>query len=274
MHPHHTLTARRYGISLILVLTGTLAGVLHNQTTDSGRVDPISSTVRGVIAPPAGAIEHAFRWLGAQTAWLFRGRSSSADNARLMARIETLTSENASLREASIKLDQLRQDLGFVRSLPLRPIAADVVVRRPDANFDTLLISAGSAAGVRPNSVVVTRAGVVGRVIDVSPGTSSVLLLTDQNSGIGAMVQRAASRAKGVCKGDGSSVVTMSYLNAAADVMPGDLIVSSGLGGVFPAGLVIGRVIDVRPDEGNLNKLARVRLAANLDRLEQVYVLK
>lgn len=182
--------------------------------------------------------------------------------------------ENAALREAAIKYESLRADLGFVRAQKTSLLAADVIARRPDPKFDTLVIARGGADGVRPNSVVVTREGVVGRVFEVTPGTASVLMLTDQNSGVGARVQRAKSRATGICKGDNSKALSLVYLPNDADIKLGDRIVTSGLGGVFPPGLPIGTVVDVRAEEGNFLKSARLRPFVDFDRLEQVYVLR
>ena len=97
--------------------------------------------------------------------------------------------------------------------------------------------------------------------------------MTDQTSGVGAVVQRAESRIKGVCKGDNSPFLYVAYLPNNADIRPADTIVTSGLGGVFPPGIRIGTVKGVMADEGSLNKRASVQPAVDFDKLEQVYVL-
>jgi rod shape-determining protein MreC len=274
MHPDHPPRTKRYIILLILTLCGTMAGAIHNRAVDHGKQDPVTVVVRGVVTPPASAFSRITGWFSAQTGWLFHGRSLAGENRRLRDRVAFLEGQNAQLREAGIKYDQLRDDLGFVRKQATPSLAADVLARRPDPKFDMLLISAGSRDGVRQNAIVVTRAGLVGRVTEVTPNTASVLMLTDQTSGAGAVVQRAESRAKGVCKGDNSGMLHLNYLTANADIKPGDVIMTSGLGGVFPAGQVIGSVLSVQTDEGNLNKTALVRPAVDFDRLEQVYVLR
>ncbi len=230
--------------------------------------------MRGVVAPPSNALGKVSRWFSAQTSWIWHGHAISEENQQLRERIAQLEQENAALREAAIKYESLRADLGFVRAQKTSLLAADVIARRPDPKFDTLVIARGGADGVRPNSVVVTREGVVGRVFEVTPGTASVLMLTDQNSGVGARVQRAKSRATGICKGDNSKALSLVYLPNDADIKLGDRIVTSGLGGVFPPGLPIGTVVDVRTEEGNFLKSARLRPFVDFDRLEQVYVLR
>jgi rod shape-determining protein MreC len=254
-------------------MLGTLAGAWHNHQVDRGKSDIVVGAVRGVVAPPANALGRVSHWFGDQTAWIFQGHALAEENRRLQARVTELEGENTALREAQYKYDQLRADLGFVHAAQSKLLAADIIARRPDPKFDTLVISRGSRDGVRPNSVVVTRDGLVGRVFEVTPGTASVLMLTDQNSGVGARVQRPASRATGICKGDNSAQLSLVYLPNDADIKVGDVIVSSGLGGVFPPGLLIGTVAQVKAEEGNLLKSARLSPRVDFNRLEQVYVL-
>ncbi len=266
--------ARRFGVAVILVALGAATGAWHNKTTDRGHSDPVAGTVRGVVAPPANAIGRVSRWFSDQTGWIFHGHALAGQNQKLRARVAELEGQNTRLLEAQIRYEHLRDDLKFVKTTPLNLMAADVWARRPDPKFDTLLIGRGSSDGVRINSPVMSRSGLVGRVIEVGPNTASVLMLTDQNSGVGARVQRVGSRATGVCKGDNSGLLSMVYLPSDADIKPGDVVVTSGLGGVFPLGLFIGVVKDVRTDAGNALKIGRIAPKVDFDRLEEVYVLK
>jgi rod shape-determining protein MreC len=264
----------RYGAALILLLLGTLAGVWHTRAVDRGQTDPLAGAAREVVAPPAHLLGRTATWLREQTDWLFRGRGVAEENRRLKARLDELEGEVATLREARINYERLRGDLGFAATVSPGLLAADVVAHRPDRKFDTLLLSRGRRDGVQVNSVVVTRRGLVGRVFEVTPHTASVLMLSDPNSGVSGRVQRADSRATGVCKGDFSPTLTMIYLAGDASIQPGDTIVSSGLGGVFPKGLVIGTVQEVKSEAGKLLKQARVRPAVDFERLEEVYILR
>ena len=265
--------ARRYWAVLIFVVLGTLIGIWHNNRNDRSKPDYIEGGVRGLVAPPANALGKVSRWFGGQTQWLFSGHSLADENRRLKERITELEGENAALHETQINYDRMRDDLGFVKQDDRPKIAADIIARRADPKFDTLLISRGSGDGVKPNSVVVTRNGLVGRVFEVTPGTASVLMLTDQKSGVGARVQREESRAVGVCEGDNSTVLMMLGLSSEADIKKDDVIVTSGLGGIYPKGLVIGTVLDVKADEGNVGKVVRVKPRVDFDHLEEVYVL-
>lgn len=264
---------RRYWVAATMVVLGILLGVWHNYASGRSSQDPVVGAVRGTVGPPATLLGRVSRWFSDQTGWIFHGRALAEENQRLKARVADLEGENAKLREAQTNWDRLRNDLGFVRNDRGTKLAADVIARRPDPKFDTLILSRGSRDGAKINSVVLTRNGVVGRVYEVTPGTASVLLLTDQNSGVGARVQRAESRATGVCKGRHDAFLSLVYLPGDADIKPGDVIVTSGLGGIFPPGLMIGTVMEVTPEVGNINKTARVRPQVDFDRLEEVYIV-
>lgn len=272
MRSETTPRARRYWAALIFLLLGILLGVWHNRVTARGGQDAVVGGVRGVLATPVGWMSGATHWFGTQTGWLFRGHTVDMENRRLKERVAQLEGENAALLEAQTNYNRLRDDLGFVHANTPRLLAADITARKSDPKFDTLIINRGSHDGVRINSMVRTRNGLVGRVFEVTPGTASVLMLTDQKSGVGGRVQRASSRAVGVCEGNNSSRLELKYLPGDADIKKGDLIVTSGLGGMFPAGQVIGTVESVRPDENNVGKTALVHPAVEFDRLEEVYV--
>lgn len=263
---------RRYRFAIFLLIAGTVVGVYHNRTTDKSKPDPVVVVVRSVFAPPANALGTFSRWVSRETGWIFHGRSIAQENLLLKQQVAELESKSAVAEEATLRYEHLRSDLGFVQKAQPRLLAADLVTRRPDPKFDTLVISRGSGDGVHVDSVVTTKMGLVGRVFETTPTTASVLLITDQNSGVGARVQRAQSRATGVIKGDNTSSLSMIYLPQAADIKPGDKIVTSGLGGIFPPGLVIGTVKTVRADTGNSLKIATITPQVDPDTLEEVYV--
>jgi rod shape-determining protein MreC len=189
----------------------------------------------------------------------------------LRDRVATLEGENNQLKEAQIDLDRLRADLGFAGTAKHRYIAADIIAMKPDPKFDTMVIGRSGGDGVKSSSVVVNRDGVVGRVFEVDPGSAAVLMLTDQKSGVGARIQR--SRAIGICEGDNSPTLSMLGLPNTADVRVGDAVVTSGLGGVYPGGLLLGSVSEVLRDAANGGMVVRVKPQVAFDRLEEVYII-
>lgn len=279
--------ARRYWAALLFLMTGTLAGAWHNRATDRGKQDVVSSAVRMGVAPPARAAGGVSRWFGDQAGWLLHGRSLEAENQKLRTRVEELEGQTAELAEAQRENEQLRADLKFVQVQKRDLLAADVIARRADPNFDTILISRGSRDGVHVNSIVRTRNGLVGKVSEVSLTTATVILLTDPNGGVGARVQRPASNAVGVCKGDYSPLLPLLDLAGDADIKPGDVVVTSGFSTVvpggaknnpnilqtYPKGIPIGTVVSVKGEEGSISKVAVIRPGVDFDRLETVFVL-
>lgn len=274
MYPDSKPRTPRYWLALFLVVLSVTLGTCHNRAVDRGHADTPSTFARELTAPPTGMLGRVSQWFGSQSEWIFRGRSLAGENHRLATRLAELEGENAALKEKSARYDQLRDDLGFVRQAQSTLLPADILSRRIDFKFETLLVARGESDGVKVGNTVMTRNGLVGRVTEVTGGTASVLLITDQKSGVGARVQRPESRALGVCKGTNSSVLNLTYLDNAADIRIGDEIVTSGNGKVFPGGLRIGTVLEVKPDPGSAVKVARIRPIVNFDRLEEVYIVK
>lgn len=273
MHSDRTPPTRRYGLMVLFLVMGALMGAWHNRAADRGRSDMVAGAVRGAVSPPASLLGRASRWVSVQTGWLFHGHSVSLENQRLRAQVAQLQQENAQMREAQIDVGRLRDDLNFVHRTHPTPLAADVIARRTNPSFDTLLISRGSRDDVKKRDVVVTPLGLVGLVSEVSPTTATVVLLTDENAPVSARVQRPESRAVGICKGDYTRLLPLLYLPGDADVRVGDTIVTSGMGGIYPKGLPVGTVAKVKSDEGNVTKTALLRPAVDFDRLEEVFVL-
>lgn len=233
----------------------------------------MAGAVRGVATSPARLIGATAHWFGRNTAWITRARRLAGENERLKRQVADLQGDLNRLTEAQIQSDRLRSDLGFFHTSPYKLIAADVIALRPDSKFDTMIVSCGSEQGVKVSSVVVTRDGLVGRVYEVEPGTAAVLMLTDQKSGVGARIQRPESRAVGLCEGDNTRTLSMIDLAGGADVKLGDAVVTSGLGGVYPPGLLIGSVCEVSTDVVSGGKTIRVQPHVGFDHLEAVYII-
>ena len=273
MSPQRSSFIKRVWLVLIMLVFGSLLGVWHNKNVNAGSSDPITSAFRAVLSPPSRMIGSFFSWSGKQISWIFKGRGMASENDRLKSRVVQLEAETASLKDSKINLDRLRQDLGFTQTQTPKPIAAEIINRSPDPRFDTLVINVGEKNGVKSNSVVRSPGGLVGRVFEVTPTSASVLLLTDQNSGVGVRVLRSESRVEGVCKGGFGKLLDVLYLSSAADVMVGDDMVTSGLGGVYPAGILVGKVVKIQEDRTRALKIAKVQPSALLSSITEVYVL-
>ena len=148
-------------------------------------------------------------------------------------------------------------------------------MRDPANWWRTVQIDLGSRDGLRENLPVITDAGLVGRVSSVSLTHAQVVLVGDPNCRVSALVENAA-RDMGVLIAGGTldtSLVELTYLASSANLKPGQSVITSGLGGIFPKGIPIGQIVDSRSVEYGLYTDARVKLNANLGSLEQVWVL-
>ncbi|NJP08425.1 MAG: rod shape-determining protein MreC [Leptolyngbyaceae cyanobacterium RU_5_1] len=167
-------------------------------------------------------------------------RKSALENARFQELQERLT-------ELESQNQQLRSLLGYVSENKRSGITTPVVGRSADHWWQQLILGRGQKDGVKDGAIVMAPGGVVGRVISVTPRTSRVLLLSDPSSRVGATVSR--SRYMGYIRGKSSNRVVMEFFDKVPDVRQGDVITTSSLSQLFPAGLPVGRVESV-----NLNK--------------------
>jgi rod shape-determining protein MreC len=200
----------------------------------------------------------------------------------LLHQVDTLRRENQQLRSQAVQgvaiareNDQLRALFNWQRQSPWRLKLANVVMRDPANWWRTVQIDLGTRDGLRDNLPVITDAGLVGRVSSVSLTRAQVILVGDPNCRVSALVENSA-RDMGVLLAGGTldtSLVELTYLASSANLKPGQSVITSGLGGIFPKGIPIGEVVDSRSVEYGLYTDARVKLNANLGSLEQVWVL-
>ena len=171
--------------------------------------------------------------------------------------------------------DQLRAQLGWERQAPWKLRLANVVMRDPANWWRTVQIDLGSRDGVRENLPVLTADGLVGHVSAVGLTRSQVVLLGDPYCRVSALVENPAHDLGIISPGGplDSSLVELSYLSGNAVLKPGENVVTSGEGGIYPRGIPIGQVVDSQTVEFGLYTEARVKLSANLGALDQVWVL-
>jgi rod shape-determining protein MreC len=200
----------------------------------------------------------------------------------LLKQIDNLRRENQQLKEQQAQTaaiarenNQLRALFNWEKTVPWRLKLARVVMRDPANWWRTIQIDLGSRDGLTNDLPVITDAGLVGRVSSVSLTHSQVVLIGDPNCRVSALVENTA-RDMGVLIAGGTldtSLVELTYLASSANLKPGESVITSGLGGVFPKGIPIGQIVDSRSVEYGLYTDARVKLNANLGSLEQVWVL-
>jgi rod shape-determining protein MreC len=193
-----------------------------------------------------------------------------AENIRLRAEVAQLQLRNRQLESRALEFERLNVLLNFRDAhTEASMLAAQVIGASADPASHTLVLNRGERDHIRRNMGVITPDGVVGKIVEVFPTTSQVLLMSDKDSGVGALL--ADTRTHGVVKGSGDPDPRMDYVVNDEKVRPGEMILTSGEDRIFPKGLLIGTVTVAR--EGNPFQNIRIQPAARLDRLEDVLVL-
>ncbi len=229
------------------------------------------------LTPPqkAEVAAHLQLALGAVGQWVFspitRYASTAEKNRLVLAQNIELALENMRFREAAWENRRLRDTLGFKQEMvSSQIIPADVVSRDPDQLYDALVINVGREQGVRENMPVVVPEGLVGNILQAEDRTAVVQLI--MSSRISAIVQE--KRVQGVVSWARGSLFRLNFVDVTSDIEKGDRIVSSGLGGKFPKGLVIGDVIEVREQKRDpLFKEVFLESNVNFGKLEEVFVI-
>jgi len=172
--------------------------------------------------------------------------------------------------ENSVQFLRLRNQLLFARKKITDKIFAEIIGESADNNHDISLINRGSNQLVQRNYIVLRKEGLVGRIQSVSPFQSSVQLITDHRSRVSSLIQR--NRIRGLIYGTHKGL-EMRQINQHANIKIGDRVISSGLGGLYPKGLLIGWVKEIRRQEHELFKTAILDSAVDFNQIEEVFVI-
>ncbi|MGD1087831.1 MAG: rod shape-determining protein MreC [Verrucomicrobiota bacterium] len=200
----------------------------------------------------------------------------------LLQQLDNLRRENQQLKVQALQAtatahenDQLHELLGWQKQTLWKLRLANVVLRDPANWWHTVQIDLGSRDGLTNNLPVLTPEGLVGRVSSVGLTRSQVVLIGDPNCKVSALVENQAHDVGVISASEplDSTLVELTYLSGNADLKPGQKVVTSDLGVIYPKGIPIGQIVDARQVEFGLYSEARVKLSVNLGALEQVWVL-
>jgi rod shape-determining protein MreC len=224
----------------------------------------------GAVSPFERAGSYGFGWVREIWRHYFALQNTSKDNEQLRRENDSLKMQLTQLQGKAAEADRLAALLNFRQSHADVPmIAARVIGASAGAASQTIQLDRGERDGISRNMGVITPDGIVGKVVESYPNASQVLLLTDKDSGVGAML--AESRIQSPVGGQGEPLLLMKYVANDDTVNPGERVVTSGMDRIFPRDLPVGTVAEIKP--GNPFKQIRIKPAANLERLEEVLVL-
>ena len=196
---------------------------------------------------------------------------TSKENDRLLLKVNLLSKKNNELIERNKLLERSDNLIEFLDKDERPFVIAKVIGYDATQWSKVIFINRGTNHKVQKNSSVMNNAGVIGHVIHSSPNSSKVLLITDGRSAVDSLFQE--TRESGITVGTGENICEMKFVPISAKINLGDKVISSGLGGVFPKGLVVGRVVDIVKKSQELFQDIMVEPSADLSNIEEVIVL-
>ena len=201
--------------------------------------------------------------------------STANENERLRQKLNEVELQLQNAQGAAAENEQLRGLLDLKEKTGYDQVTARVIARDSSLWFNTVIIDRGTSSGIELNMPVVTGGGIVGRTVAVSPWTSQVMLMTDEKAAAGAVIgQLSESGAMGSIRGKGESgLIEMRYVSGLQKVAVGDHVSTTGQDGIYPAGLNVGEVVDVKHGTATQPHQILIRPGARMDQLEVVAVL-
>jgi rod shape-determining protein MreC len=261
----------RPGVLIVLVALSIVLMTVWFRESERGPLHRARAGVQVVAAPVSAAGEFVTRPVRGLFAW-------AGDLGVSRSRLEQLREQNVRLRtrvaeleEARLENERLRALVKLTQARELESLAARVIGRPTNSWEGVIVIDRGTEDGVANGMAVIGPQGLLGQTVEVGPSSAKVRLITDQRSGVAALVQR--SRATGVVKGSINGGLDFDFVSKETTVRAGDVVITSGLGGVFPKGLVVGEVTAVERDPSGLYQRVSVEPAGDLTGLEEVLVL-
>jgi rod shape-determining protein MreC len=251
-----------------LLLLFTLGMLMSGKREGGGAV---GRSLGVVAAPVQTVVDSATNWVGSIVDNYIVLVGAREEAEALRAEAQGLRRELLKVREFEYENSRLKELLAFKDATQFNLLPARVVGRSASAWYRTLVLDKGLDDGVTPDSPVVSAAGVVGRVVEVTGSSSRVQLLTDASSAVDALVQR--TRAQLVVEGDMGPQPKLLYLARGVEASVGDKVITSGLGGIYPKGQLLGEIIELRTDPGEMFQTARLAPSADFTRIEEVFVI-
>jgi rod shape-determining protein MreC len=260
---------QRSGVLFLAVTLGQILLISAQVNTKSG-VPVIERVTFGVFSEVQRGLSGGFS--GIRNVWTgYIGlRHLKVENDALkrdLASAQVAVQEQRALADRTRGLERL---LDLREHLQLRTVAAEIIGAAATPDFRTLTIDRGTRDGVRADMSVIAPAGVVGRLVVPSLRSAKVQLLIDRNAAAGAIIER--TRAQGVVVGSGDDKLRLDYVSEVFDVVAGDIVITSGIDGIYPKGFVIGRIESVERAGGSYKRIL-IKPAVDFSALEEVLVV-
>ncbi|MBN2373338.1 rod shape-determining protein MreC [bacterium] len=261
-----------YTLAFFLILSFIIM-ILYGQCTGPGEV--LNRIALEVFEPFHILASYTVNWF--QNIWdgyIFL-LTVKRENLKLKEYIAELEAINMRFLEIEKENERLKELLEFREKLPTAIISAQIIGKDATSWFRSTILDKGTKDGVCVNQPVVTNKGIVGKVVRTTSSASMVELITDKNSRVAAMIQK--NRAEAILCGQSGPICTLEYLARDVDIQIGDSVISSGMGGIFPKGLMLGIISKIEKAEKEsygLFQYAEVAPQVPFSKLEDVLILK
>ncbi len=265
-------TNRNRIILIMIIIVCVTVVTLYVRESDRGPLHRVQDFFLDMVSPVSSAFAKIFRPIKDGFVNLFHLPSLSKERADLQKEVAQLRTERIASREVVAENQELKELLKWQQTqAELETVGTDIIGQSPDNWQRLMIVSKGSSSGIKKYMGVATEEGLVGRIISVGSRSSVVQLITDSRSGVGARDQR--SRETGIVEGRNEEVIRFVPMREDADVRPGDIIETSGLGGTVPPGIVIGRVSEVKKRSSGLARFVEVKPFVRFSKLDKVLVI-
>ncbi len=267
---------QRFRLRPLLLPMVVLGAILIISLDLTGYLGPVSDVIHTALKPPAIFFTETRRVMGDGVAAVREMRALRQRNAELEDLVNRLTVENLRLAEVETENKQLRTLLGFAQTNPSYDYRGGQIVARvigggANAFTHPIQIDLGRQQGIAQGMPVATDRGLVGRIFHVYSRTSDIMLITDPRSSVNVMTQ--ASRAPGLLRGRVGQHPIMELIPTDVEISVGEIIITSGLGGHFPKGLVVGQVVEVIKNDDLMFQSAIIQPTVDFDRMELTLVI-
>lgn len=254
-----------------LVLASLITITVDFRGGDRGPLAVAGRVALSVMSPLQEGVSRVVRPIATFVSSIAEIGSLRAENERLREQLEEVAGLQARSQEVEAELKELRELLGLKDQLGFRTIGAQVIGESP-SNFElAVTVDVGAVDGVEVDMPVIAAQGLLGRVVEVTRNQSKVLLILDASSGVA--VRLAASRETGILVGQRERELRLDLVDRETPVRPGEQVVTSGLGGVYPSGIPVGVVARVVPDEVGPQKQILVRPTVDFTSLSEVLIV-
>lgn len=263
------------GILLAGILFLTLR-VMFLTSLERNKAFPLEIALREMLAPLQRGITSIINATDNFKTHFEDNERLRQQNEQLRQEISSLSEKVFSLQEQELENERLRELLDYQqeKSGNYGLELAHVIGRNPTNWYEMIILDKGKKQGVRPGMVVVNHDGLIGRVVQVSTNTAHVLLILDREGAVGGRIFENRYTPGVVVGVDNSQYLEMIHLPHDVPIEPNQTVVTSGLGGVYPGGIRIGKVIEVQLEPQGLTKTAKIKPFVDFDRLEEAFIIK